>query len=400
MLSELLIGKGNHQQDTHLGLKFDMLQIDQDESDLPNHDKPKIFSSSEESLLRREKNFHLTYDQKLLIYFLHRYEGKEIKHICQTFGVSISTVKRTIKLFSSNLKREKIYQGIRCRKLISSPAINEWIAEFIRLKTGCFTSNDVREYVWEKLSIAIPLHQIRRHLKEKEHLSYKKGNSRPISLNIPKLELMKQLFCIRLAHQLSEIKILANIDESSFNRDTKRNYSWLATGRSWSITNVSFKGSINVISWITSSGEAINLFKYMSSNSNKFLKFLKYVWDYFIEKGLEANEIGIILDNWAIHRANKVKKYWTRTGVRLYYLPAYCPELAPVELYFSQLKSKLKKKIGGTKINLKTEAFIDQVANNIHSFTRESILKLWYAFFFTVKNEIGKAKVHISVEHI
>ena len=158
--------------------------------------------------------------------------------------------------------------------MISSPAINEWIAEFIKLKTGCFTSKDVREYVREKLSVAIPLHQIRKHLKQREHLSYKKGSSRPISLNVPKLELTKQLFSIRLADQLSEIKMLANIDESAFNRDTKMNYSRLATGRSCSITNISFKGSINVISWITSNGETINQFKYMPSNSNSFWNFL------------------------------------------------------------------------------------------------------------------------------
>ena len=125
----------------------------------------------------------------------------------------------------------------------------------------------------EKLSVAIPPHQIRKRLKQREHLSYKKWSSRPISLNFPKLELTKQLFCIRLAHQLSEIKMLANIDESAFNRDTKRTYSWLATGRSCSITNISFKGSINAISWTTSSWETINLFKYMPSNSNNFLNF-------------------------------------------------------------------------------------------------------------------------------
>ena len=165
------------------------------------------------------------------------------------------------------------------------------------------------------------------HLKQREHLSYKKGSSRPISLNVPKLELTKQLVCIRLAHQLSEIKMKANIDESAFNRDTKRNYSWLVTGRSCSITNISFKGSINVISWINSSEETINLFKYMLSNSNSFLKYLRYVWDYFKEKGLEADEIWIILENWAINRANKVRKYWASIGVKLYYFPAYYPSL-------------------------------------------------------------------------
>ena len=54
--------------------------------------------------------------------------------------------------------------------------------------------------------------------------------------------------------------MLINIDESWFNKDTRRNYSWLRTGKSWSITNIVFIGSINVISWITTKGEAINMF--------------------------------------------------------------------------------------------------------------------------------------------
>ena len=72
-----------------------------------------------------EKNAHLTYYQKLFIYTQHRYEGKEIRHIWNTFRVSIYTVMRIIKLFRSNLEREKIYQGIKYRKSISCPVMNE-----------------------------------------------------------------------------------------------------------------------------------------------------------------------------------------------------------------------------------------------------------------------------------
>ena len=51
---------------------------------------------------------------------------RKMSHIWQKFGVSISTIKRIIKWFISNIKREIIYKRIRCRKLISSPVIINW----------------------------------------------------------------------------------------------------------------------------------------------------------------------------------------------------------------------------------------------------------------------------------
>ena len=169
-------------------------------------------------------------------------------------------------------------------------------------------------------------------------------------------------------------------------------------GKSWSITNIVFRGTINVISWITSMGDTINLFKYMSSNGKNFLKFLKYIWNYFKEQGLNGTEIGIILNNWAIHRANIVKDYWRSIGVRLYFLPAYYPELAPIKNYFSHLKSKLTKKIEKSEVDLKSNEFRDIVDNCIHSVSRESIKKLWSSFFWSVQNELDKANIYLAVE--
>ena len=77
-----------------------------------------------------------------------------------------------------------------------------------------------------------------------------------------------------------------------------------------------------------------------------------------------------------IYRAKKLRRYWMDIGARLYYLPSKCPELASVELYFSQLKSKLIKLTEGSEVNLKVNIFVDWVANCIHSVLRDLILKL------------------------
>ena len=109
---------------------------------------------------------------------------------------------------------------------------------------------------------------------------------------------------------MPEIKLLVNIDESSFSNSTKKNYSWLEKGKSCALNNIVFQNSINVISCITSNGLSINLFKYISSTAKIFISFLKYLFKYLKEEeGIKPEEVGIILDNCAIHRAHIVKYY-------------------------------------------------------------------------------------------
>ena len=146
----------------------------------------------------------------------------------------------------------------------------KWISKYVWAQTHRFISADVQAYIKEQLLVTIPLHQIRKNLKEKLRMSYKKGNPRPVTLDVAKLRLTKQLFWIRLAQKLPEIKLLVNIDESSFSNSTKKNYSWLEKVKSCALNNIVFQNSINVISCITSNGLSINLFKYISSTA-KFL---------------------------------------------------------------------------------------------------------------------------------
>ena len=144
--------------------------------------------------MERSKCAHLTYEQKLLIYKCYQYEKSTLSQIWQKFGVSFSTTRRIIKQFSSNIRRQEVLSKIRWKKNIDSYIVTEWISDFVRKQTGWFDSIDVQRYIKSKLLILIPLHQIRKHLKRKEHLSFKKGNSRPATLNTERLKLLKSLF--------------------------------------------------------------------------------------------------------------------------------------------------------------------------------------------------------------
>ena len=221
------------------------------------------------------------------------------------------------------------------KKIHSIKVVSKWISKFASEQAGCFTSIDVQRHVKNQLLIFVPLHQIRQHLKEKDRLSYKKGNPRPINLDLSRVRLLRQLFCVRIAKHIPDVQMLINIDETTITADTRSNYSWLKTEKSWPINNTKMKNSINFITAITTDGLAINMLKYTTTDAEIFKVFLDYMLKYLKQEEIELKDIGIILDNCSIHRANTVREYCRRMNIRMYYLPQYSPELAPVENYFN-----------------------------------------------------------------
>jgi len=56
---------------------------------------------------------------------------------------------------------------------------------------------------------------------------------------------------------------------------------------------------------------------------------------------LQAGEI-IILDNLAAHLSERAKSELEKKGCKLLFLPAYSPDLSPIELAFSKMKGYLR----------------------------------------------------------
>ena len=268
----------------------------------------------------RSKNSHLTKKQKSWIYSQYSVCGKSINQLLQLTGISMSTIRRIIKDFNSNIVRSELYRNIRWREIISKK-LKQWISKFVSNQTGWFTAADVQGQIKDRLLVSVSLHQIRKYLKNSEGLSYKKGNPSPLNLDMIRVELLRRLFWVRIAKSISGIEILVNIDESSVTKGTIKNYSWLKTWRSCTITNVKFKSSINMITAITTNGLAINMLQFWSTTAEIFKVFLDYMLSYLIAEGVEPQDIGIILDNCTIHKTRLVREYCKCKGARLFYLP-------------------------------------------------------------------------------
>ena len=347
-----------------------------------------------DTLMNREKGAHLTYDQQLYIYSSYN-EGEKLADLCKRVGVSTSTCKRIIKIFSKNLDRNRIYCRIRCRKVIDSIAIKNWISNFVRSQTACFVASDVQARIQKQLRVVVPIHQIRMHLKKVHNLSFKKGNPRLAWLDFEKIKLMRRLFCLKLAQRLNEIKLLVNMDESTINQDTKQNYSWLQRGKSWSVQNIKFKKSINVIAAVTTTGLCINMFKYGRTTKETVITFIKFLLNYLKNHDqLSSQDIAIVLDNCAPHRAKNVMEYCKAAGVKLYYLPQYSPELAPIEVYFSKLKKDIIRSAGMKSIQLDSEEAIQIIKRWAQGVDPAYAKKIWSRMLNQTLNELEALRIN------
>jgi len=79
------------------------------------------------------------------------------------------------------------------------------------------------------------------------------------------------------------------------------------------------------------------------------------VFDAYVEQGLaptlRPGQI-VVLDNVGAHQSERARQAIEARGCRLLFLPAYSPDLSPIELAFSKLKAALRRLAARTQATL------------------------------------------------
>lgn len=97
-----------------------------------------------------------------------------------------------------------------------------------------------------------------------------------------------------------------------------------------------YAAQINILAAISRTGVAASLALTGSVNGAVMRVFVRDV----LRPVLQVGDV-VVLDNFAVHKTKAVQAEFRAAGVEVYYLPPYSPDLNPIELCWSKVKTLL-----------------------------------------------------------
>ncbi len=141
--------------------------------------------------------------------------------------------------------------------------------------------------------------------------------------------------------------VLKYLDQSGFSLCLPPAYSWTRKGRSNQHrvrTRWGKQGRVNLIGTLSFEGEVEALEYRMLEGSCRSGEVVGYLDLLAEEAERNGKPVVVVLDRAPFHRAGAVRERrpgWEEKGLRLYYLPAYCPHLNLIEGVWRRLKGFL-----------------------------------------------------------
>ena len=329
-------------------------------------------------MLTRKKGQHLSQTQILHIARqLERSPGSE-KLLWKMYKLSRSTMKRIIKQISwgkifgnrssSSFDVHRLMSE-DAKQLIKSYLLPPWVPKSIPMTV---------KHVEAELKELYPIQKMRNFVKTEMKYTYKKGSSRPPIYGARRTQLTKALFWTELLSFIGKGEVVINLDESSFDRSTKSEFSWLPVGESCQIINDRLKGRASLILATWNTSEWLAMVVLDTINSQKFWFFLKILkeiisrWD-----GNNQKSPIVIFDNARTHSFKITKSIIKELDLQVRFWAPYWPEVAPVERIFGKIKSKLRVLGGSMSIDFSKRKGVELIFRIINSIKKDSLMKAW-----------------------
>ena len=228
----------------------------------------------EYSLKSRTKGQRLSIEEKKEI-FNQISKGIPTKDLRELYQISNSTILRIVNHLESYKQTEQV-PYFSTSQLIRNRKIWNAIASYTENKDQPFTCKDIKEYLMEAYGIWLDINSIRRILKEILNYSFKKWSPRPLLLDHKVAKVKKTLFAVKLLKLINNSTILTNVDESIISNSTKINYSWGPKGKPQNLSTIKIRGSISLVTAITSCGVSITGIRKGTVKSSTFIEYIKH----------------------------------------------------------------------------------------------------------------------------
>ena len=164
-------------------------------------------------------------------------------------------------------------------------------------------------------------------------------------------------------------------DESHFNRLTlRRPFAWSIRGKRACRYELSFRGTkFSIIPALALDGILHLEVMKNAVTGDDFRRFVQGLLPR-MNKWPLPNSV-LVVDNASIHWVDGIREMVEEHGARLVYLPAYSPDLNPIELAFSTIKAWLRE--NRDRINTEGGEIYNALWEAVHSVTQEDA-RGWY----------------------
>lgn len=270
--------------------------------------------------------------------------GGSFSQVAEYVGEAISTVARWVK--------EYLWSGMKSfypRKSPGRPKVlsSDEEAELQRVLqasptqqgfvTGCWTARVVNEWLVKNFNKSLSLKYLPELLK-RLGFSYKKAsNWFALRDDQARLDWMEQQWTEIQAFSEQTGGSILFMDEASFCTGGNLGYSWGPKGKPIEVPSSCRRDKVNAIAaFDMETGKVTASFLQGTIDSDQIIRFL--------QKLLKKNDgpLTVIVDNARVHKSRKIRDFLDTVKGRLHllYLPAYSPDLNPIEKLWSELKTK------------------------------------------------------------
>ena len=99
----------------------------------------------------------------------------------------------------------------------------------------------------------------------------------------------------------------------------------------------------------------------------------------------------IILDNFKVHRSGATMKFLSKCDTLFTFIPAYTPEITPIDLIFNILKKRLIKQTPVNGLKLYKKEALREIREAFSSIDRAEIQKCFLHSFQIMKDQLAEA---------
>src|ERR687893_364748 len=174
-------------------------------------------------------------------------------------------------------------------------------------------------------------------------------------------EFLRAAWKVMLAEQV-EVKRLIFVDEMGTNTALSPLYAWAPKGQRtyWSVPR-NRGANTTVLSSMSAEGMGPSLAVEGTITSVVFEAYVEQV----LAPTLRSRQV-VVMDNLSAHKGERIKEMIEQRGCQLVYLPAYSPDLNPIEEAFSKIKGLVRKAEARTK-----EALVEAIGSALSAVTSE-----------------------------